>query len=539
MPNDKGNLHSHATMAKISAVLFATLTICPLNTTASNSILGTEKLRTYVEQFNADDEELYAHIPNTDAFAFLEENIPLFECPDRNFERTYYFRWWTYRKHVKKTPDGYVITEFLPEVSWSGKHNTISCPAGHHFYEGRWLHNPVYLDDYATFWLRRGGAPRRYSFWIADAYYARHQVTPNSDLLTDLLDDLISNYKAWEKQNLGPIGLFHQNDDRDGMEVSIGGSGYRATINSYMYGDARAIAKIAQMAGKEEVANTFDAKAEKLKSLVLDRLWDQEAKFFKVLNKNTLKKADVREQHGFTPWYFNLPDPGKDYDVAWKQLMDPKGFYAPFGPTTAERRHPQFSISYEGHECQWNGPSWPLSTSVTLTALANVLNDYEQDAIAKKDYFETLRIYTQSHTLKRKNGKVVPWIDENLNPFNGDWIARTRLKSWKNGTWSEEKGGKERGKDYNHSTYCDLIITGLIGLRPRSDNIIQVNPLLPENTWDYFCLDNIKYHGHIITILWDRTGKKYNRGAGLTLFINGEKRAHSPALRQISASLKP
>src|SRR5690606_41087738 len=50
-----------------------------------------------------------------------------------------YFRWWTYRKHLKRTPEGYIITEFLPEVPWSGKYNTINCPAGHHFYEGRWL----------------------------------------------------------------------------------------------------------------------------------------------------------------------------------------------------------------------------------------------------------------------------------------------------------------------------------------------------------------------------------------------------------------
>ncbi|HKK19050.1 MAG TPA: hypothetical protein VJ952_10260, partial [Opitutales bacterium] len=111
------------------------------------AVLDTEKLKCYVERFNADDEEMYANIPNAQAYDFLKDNIPLFECPDEDFERTYYFRWWTYRKHVKQTPEGYVITEFLPKVSWSKKYNTISCPAGHHFYEGRWLHDPVYLDD--------------------------------------------------------------------------------------------------------------------------------------------------------------------------------------------------------------------------------------------------------------------------------------------------------------------------------------------------------------------------------------------------------
>ena len=74
----------------------------------------------------------------------------------------------------------------------------------------------------------------------------------------------------------------------------------------------------------------------------------------------------MRELHGFTPWYFNLPDP--TIRVAWKQLMDPQGFFAPFGPTTAEQRHPGFKLAYAGHECQWNGPSWPYATAVTLTA---------------------------------------------------------------------------------------------------------------------------------------------------------------------------
>ena len=61
---------------------------------------------------------------------FLSTNIPLFECPDKDFEQIYYFRWWTYRKHIKQTPDGFVITEFLPHVGWAGKHNTINCAAG-------------------------------------------------------------------------------------------------------------------------------------------------------------------------------------------------------------------------------------------------------------------------------------------------------------------------------------------------------------------------------------------------------------------------
>jgi len=141
-----------------------------------------------------------------------------------------------------------------------------------------------------------------------------------------------------------------------------------------------------------------------------------------------------------------------------------------------------------------------------------------------------LKIYTKSHQLKREDGEVVSWIDENLNPYTGDWIARTMLK--------QEGGPKERGKDYNHSTYNDLIITGLVGLRPRADDVIEVNPLLPENTWDYFCLDKVRYHDRILTIIWDKTGEKYGKGKGLSVYANGVKIAGAPNLTKATGTLE-
>ena len=51
--------------------------------------------------------------------------------------------------------------------------------------------------------------------------------------------------------------------------------------------------------------------------------------------------------------------------------------------------------------------------------------------------------------------------------------------------------------------------------------IIEVNPLLPAGKWDWFCLDNILYHGKIITIIWDKTGTKYKKGKGLSVWSDG------------------
>lgn len=522
--------------------LFLTAALATSSQPAAASILEAESYAHYAADFNRDDDELFQqHIPNAASWAFLKDKIPLLDVPDKDIEKIYYFRWWTYRKHIKKTPDGFIITEFLPPVPWAGKYNSIPAPAAHHIREGRWLSDPQYVRDYLRFWLKGGGTPRRYSFPIADALYQYYIVTGDRALVAELLPLLVKNYRGWETEALDPNGLFWQEDGRDGMEVSICGSGthsvngYRATINSYMYGDARAIAKMAALVGEPELAADYGAKARTIKANVQSKLWDASAGFFKVLPKGEAQLCDARELHGYTPWYFSMPD--ARYSTAWKLLMDPRHFRAPFGPTSADQAHPGFQISYQGHECQWNGPSWPFATSITLTAAANLLNDYTQSYFSKADYLDLLKTYTSSHQMRLPDGRTIPWIDENLNPFTGDWISRTRLKTWENGSWSADKGGPERGKDYNHSTYADLVINGLIGLRPQENGDLVINPLVPAGRWDYFALDKVPYRGRTLSILYDKTGRRYQAGRGMMVFVDGKRVAKRADIGRVAVPI--
>jgi len=54
-------------------VLFVGLFAVKTTPKATPPVVTTEKLKTYVEQFNADYEKLYSNIPNEDAFSFLEK----------------------------------------------------------------------------------------------------------------------------------------------------------------------------------------------------------------------------------------------------------------------------------------------------------------------------------------------------------------------------------------------------------------------------------------------------------------------------------
>src|SRR5271169_287805 len=129
-------------------------------------VLIPEKFRHYFTGFVEDEKEMLGDAPVL-PWEWFAKNIPWLDVPDQELEEIYYFRWYAFQKHIRQSPDGYLISEFLDNVSWAGKFNTIDAAAGHHIREARWLRNPVYVNDYTKFWFGPDGEPRRYSFWTA------------------------------------------------------------------------------------------------------------------------------------------------------------------------------------------------------------------------------------------------------------------------------------------------------------------------------------------------------------------------------------
>ncbi len=488
-------------------------------------VLKASNYKHYVDYFNKmETPNIEQAIPNKDAWNWMQKNIPLFECPQQNFEEIFYFRWWTLRKHIKKTEKGFVFTEFLVQRNYADKYNLISSALGHHIYESRWLHDKKYMDDNILVWYRgNDGKPmsklRAYSGWAEDAIWNRYLVNKDEKFVKDLLPDLERNYEGWESEKKRADGLFWQYDVRDAMEETISGGrkekNPRPSINGYMYGNAMAIRNIHNLfpQGGLLTYKTWEDKADSIKKLVQSKLWNPTHEFFEVRKEQGDTSANVKEEIGFIPWYFNMPD--NNYNAAWRSLTDTKTFCAPFGITTADRSHPLFR-THGCCKCEWDGAVWPFATAQTLTGMANLLNNYKQNYVTDSNYFSLLNTYVESQYYRGR-----PYVGEYLDEKTGYWL----------------KGDEERSRYYNHSTFNDLIITGLVGLRPRADNIIEIHPLVPDNKWDWFCLDNVLYHGKIITIIWDKTGLKYKKGKGLAVFVNGKKVAGAATLQKVEGKL--
>ena len=446
----KSRLSSLAWLVACCVVVF------PAAAREIHAVLSPSVFSNYVAGFNAMDHETITNcVPNAQAWNWLQTEIPLFACPDREVEEMYYFRWWSFRKHLERIGHEYVFTEFFTRPA------PVSSALGHHLMEGRWLHDQNYLDDYVRYWFQSDTNRHnlhKYSSWLPDALYQRYLVTGDRRWVVSLLTQLTADYRRWEQERLATNGLFWQYDVRDAMEETISGSRtnqhLRPSINSYMYGNARALAAIARLAGRPRIAGEFDAKAAQLKQLVQSQLWNAGAAFFEV-RRDDGHFSGAREETGFLPWYFDLPDADPRYAAAWSQLTDVRGFSAPYGVTTAERRHPQFRTHGYGH-CEWDGAVWPFATSQTLSALANYLrNDPSSPALTPRDYFDAFLTYTHS---QHANGQ--PYIGEYLDETTGQWI----------------NGKNDRSRYYNHSTYADLLITGVVGLIPREGNEVEISP---------------------------------------------------------------
>ena len=506
------------------AVFFAVAIAAAPSAEARYRVLGPDIVASHFRNFAANDAELYTNtVCNADAFLFMKDRMPRFECPDTDITRTWYFRWWTFRKHLRRTPEGWVVTEFLPNVGWAKTYNTIVCPAGHHLREARWLADASIAADDVTFWLSSTNSTHRwnYSSWLATGLRGIVSVTGDRALAKRLLDDAIAYYRGWEKgrewltyperktyrMGADGSGLFTSNDDREGSEMSLGGCGYRPLMNAAMWSEAKSIAWIARLDGRDDVAAEFEAKAAATEKGIKERIWDAEKAFFMI--------AGVRELHGYAPWYFGMELP-QSFSRAWEQVDDEAGFSAPFGLTFPERRAPGFVISRTGHGCQWNGPSWPFATSIALTGLANHLHaigNGPEFTRRRASFNRLLHQYAAAQTRKLEDGRVVPWIDENMDPFTGEWLARAILIKQRKG-----KPGfvPERGKDYNHSSFCDIVVEGLCGFIPREDGKIEIKPLAPPE-WDWWCLDGVRYHGRDVTVLYDKYGTRYGHGTGLVV----------------------
>jgi len=500
-------------------------------------------------------------------------NIPFLEIDDAEIQQIYFYRWKLLRSHIREIgPQGTTMLEFLDNVPWARQPYTdLNDSASFHLMEARWMRDPAVVDDLIDHLYAGGANDRHFSESIAAATRATTLVTGDPAAAVRHLDAMQYIYNAWDDHFDRARNLYWIEPLLDATEYTIssidasgagftdhpskdqnhngftGGFAYRPSINSYQYGNAIAIAQIATDAHQPDVAKDYRERAERLRSAMLAQLWNPELQHFTDRYQRStpyVTGGDFirgRELVGYVPWAFELPSQddsasSKAYADAWSHLLSPDQLAGAHGLRTVEPSYPRYLTQYRYDqatgrpECQWNGPSWPFQTSQALTGLANLLDDYPSVNVSAADYLRLLRQYTHQHFLPSGN----PDIQEDYNPDTGAPIV-----------------GLPRSHHYFHSTYIDLVLSGLIGIRPRADNVLELVPLVPiqpgtNHRIRYFALQDLAYHHHEISVFYDEDGSRYRIGSGLSIFVD-HRRVSGPrplvptrvTLRSVSRVVTP
>ncbi len=471
------------------------------------------------------------------------ERIPFIETADPRIDAVYYYRWGLFRAHQRDLgADGYITTEFADDVDWQRQpYASLNDASGFHIAEGRWLNDRRFTADYIDF-MYAGGNDRHFTDHMAHSVWGRYLVDGDRAAVLKHLPVMRHVYRLWDEKFDFDKGLYFVEPLLDATEYTVssidasggkdgfrGGDAFRPSVNSYMFANARALSRMAELAGDSGMAKEYAERADAIRARVLADLWHPKLEHFVDRHQTTTAFVKYwqpirnRELVGYLPWMFDLVPDEARYARAWDHLLDPGSLAGAAGMRTVEKTYEYYMRQYRhlgsAPECQWNGPVWPYQTTQVLTAMANLLDHHEQHGrVTRADWMRLLRQYTQLHD---QGGKLD--IEEDYHPETGAPIV-----------------GLDRSHHYFHSGYVDLILTGLVGIRPRADDVLEVNPLLPaqgEQALGWFRAEGVPYHGHRIGISWDRDGSRYGQGRGLAVTVDGREVARRADLGRLELPL--
>ncbi|MEJ5977391.1 glycosyl hydrolase family 65 protein [Novosphingobium sp. PS1R-30] len=510
---------------------------------AAVSLAGTAApalAQSSLAQSSLDREQIARKHFGNDA-AWYRDRIPFFESSDPKLDAVWYYRWGLFRAHQRDLgAEGYVTTEFLDDVSWQRQpYASLNDASGFHIAEGRWLNDRRFTDDYIAF-MYAGGNDRHFTDHMADSVWGRYLVDGDRDAVLRHLSVMRHVYRLWDEKYDFAKRLYFVEPLLDATEYTVssidasggqdgfrGGDSFRPSVNSYMFANARALANMARLAGDAVMAREYDARAEDIRERVLADLWSSSLGHFvdryQVDNEHVKywQPIRARELVGYLPWMFDLVPDEARYAGAWAHLLDPKVLAGQAGMRTVEASYEHYMRQYRyldgAPECQWNGPVWPYQTTQVLTAMANLLDHYKGTGpVTRGDYMRLLRQYAALHY----QGDRLD-LEEDYHPETGKPIV-----------------GLDRSHHYFHSGFVDLVLTGLVGIRPRADDLLEVNPLLPAagdaQALRWFRAENVPYRGHRIAVTWDADGRRYGRGAGLSIEVDGREVARRADLGRLS-----
>lgn len=290
----------------------------------------------------------------------------------------------------------------------------------------------VYLDPAEDNW--RNSKPPL-AGWALESLYEEHG---DLDLVRDLYPALVRFHRFWyERRDHDGDGLCEygctdgtlvaarwdsgmDNAVRfDDSSLLANGPGAwslnqeSVDLNSYLYRDKLALARLAEALGREDEAARWNEEAEALGALVRERMYDADSGWFYDIGVESGEFIPVQGPEGWIPLWAGLASADQAGRVR-ETLLDSTRFrtHVPF--PTVSRAHPEFSEGY------WRGLVWLDQACFAVQGLRNYGYGKDADALTRQ-IFDSLEGATQPGTPLYENYHPMTGKGQNVRHFS--WTA--------------------------------------------------------------------------------------------------------------------
>uniref|UniRef100_UPI003F87E444 discoidin domain-containing protein n=1 Tax=Actinosynnema sp. TaxID=1872144 RepID=UPI003F87E444 len=454
------------------------------------------------------------------------DNVPYIDVPDPAIKKSVYYRWWLMRfNHLDVDIPGQDYQFPVSIEGVTGYNNAIVLTQPMHIDDLKYLRNAEY--SYGP-WLSAGqtgknarftdnpGDPENwsnsYTQYISEAAWRSYQVHGGQPAIIGNLaryaeGDAKGQLSFYDTNNNGVIeydwGALTGND-ADAVSFHWREGRMDRAETAYVWSGAMAAQQAYAMLGNTAKAAEMQALADRIRNGVMSTLWNPARKLLEHKHVATNAHVPWKEINNYYPFSVGLVPNTADYREALRLFADPAEY--PVFPFYTANQRDKAAAAQAGFPGSNNFST--INSTVQFRLYSSVLRNYPNQWMGAEDYKKLL----YWNAWAQFTGGNTQWPD--ANEFWANWNPNAQTIDYRSWIHHNILGSSNW-----------TVVEDVAGLRPRSDNKVELWPI--DIGWSHFAVNNLRYHGADLSVVWDDPADGVTRYNGVpqgySVFLNGTR----------------
>jgi putative isomerase len=163
-------------------------------------------------------------------------------------------------------------------------------------------------------------------------------------------------------------------DENEAVGTFPDGKMLAVDLSAYLVVEYRAFAKLAEYAGKADLALQYRTLADELLNLIETKMWDEASGIYFNLYPNSFEKLTLRSWTGLAPVMLGIAKPERIERAVRANIMNTNEFLRPAGLSSTSASEPLYNNAKRGLYgraivSNWQGPMWILPNALAVRGL--------------------------------------------------------------------------------------------------------------------------------------------------------------------------